>query len=214
MLPGDFVITPSWTWHDHGNIGEAPMVWVDGLDMHIVNLMNASFREESEEVAHRITRPDDSSMVEFGYAMAPADQRPRGGVTPILNYPYARTREALASLEKRRTPDAHLGHIIKYLNPMTGDWAIPTIATQMRVLPAGFETLGYRSTDATVFVVVEGQGSSEVGDAEFDWEPGDIVVAPSWCVQRHRARTRSVLFSYSDRAVQEKLGIWREDRAA
>src|SRR5665213_4394446 len=25
MLPGDFVITPSWTWHDHGNDGDGPM---------------------------------------------------------------------------------------------------------------------------------------------------------------------------------------------
>ena len=45
MQPGDFVITPSMTWHDHGNLGDAPMVWLDGLDMHIVNLFDASFRE-------------------------------------------------------------------------------------------------------------------------------------------------------------------------
>jgi gentisate 1,2-dioxygenase len=35
MAPGDFVITPSWTWHDHGNESDRPMVWLDGLDMHI-----------------------------------------------------------------------------------------------------------------------------------------------------------------------------------
>ena len=26
MRPGDFVITPSWTWHDHGNDSDRPMV--------------------------------------------------------------------------------------------------------------------------------------------------------------------------------------------
>src|SRR5260370_40196272 len=26
MRPGDFVITPSWTWHDHGSAGPGPMV--------------------------------------------------------------------------------------------------------------------------------------------------------------------------------------------
>jgi len=51
MEPGDFVITPSMTWHDHGNLGNAPMVWLDGLDMHIVNLLAASFRE-------RLSRPN------------------------------------------------------------------------------------------------------------------------------------------------------------
>ena len=45
MLPGDFVITPSMTWHDHGNDGNGPMVWLDGLDVPIVNLMDASFRD-------------------------------------------------------------------------------------------------------------------------------------------------------------------------
>src|SRR5678816_1356897 len=32
MHPGDFIITPSWTWHDHGNESKKPMVWLDGLD--------------------------------------------------------------------------------------------------------------------------------------------------------------------------------------
>ena len=35
MQPGDFIITPSWTFHDHGHSGAAgvdqPVVWLDGL---------------------------------------------------------------------------------------------------------------------------------------------------------------------------------------
>ena len=38
MHPGDFIITPSWTWHDHGNPGTEPVVWMDGLDIQIVQL--------------------------------------------------------------------------------------------------------------------------------------------------------------------------------
>src|SRR6516225_9290899 len=30
MREGDFVITPTWTWHDHGNESQKPMVWLDG----------------------------------------------------------------------------------------------------------------------------------------------------------------------------------------
>ena len=37
MSPGDFVITPSWTWHDHGNDKREPMVWLDGLDIPLVS---------------------------------------------------------------------------------------------------------------------------------------------------------------------------------
>src|SRR5579872_5264013 len=58
MAPGDFVITPSWTWHDHGNESDAPMVWLDGLDMHMVNLFSASFREDYPGSSHPITRPE------------------------------------------------------------------------------------------------------------------------------------------------------------
>ena len=47
MQPGDFVITPSWTWHDHGNETAEPMVWLDGLDIQIVKLMSASFAEQA-----------------------------------------------------------------------------------------------------------------------------------------------------------------------
>src|SRR6185295_19156731 len=32
MHPGDFILTPSWTFHDHGNEGNTPAIWLDGLD--------------------------------------------------------------------------------------------------------------------------------------------------------------------------------------
>jgi gentisate 1,2-dioxygenase len=35
---------------------------------------------------------------------------------------------------------------------------------------------------------------------------------PSWVPVSHQATTEAVLFSYSDRPVQEKLGLWREQR--
>jgi len=44
MRPGDFVVTPNWTWHDHGNAGSEPVVWLDGLDTAFANLMGAHFR--------------------------------------------------------------------------------------------------------------------------------------------------------------------------
>src|SRR5579884_136712 len=57
MRPGDFVITPSWTWHDHGNTGTGPMVWLDGLDIHIVKLFEASFREGAAAGPGEATTP-------------------------------------------------------------------------------------------------------------------------------------------------------------
>ena len=212
MRPGDFVITPSWVWHDHGNVGDGPMVWLDGLDMHIVNLLSASFREELEHETQSTTRPDDSSVTEFGYAMAPASHSPQRNGSPIINYPYERAKSVLESLRSHEAIDAWRGHVLNYLNPLNGDWAMPTLATSMRQLPQGFQTKAYRSTDTTIFAVVEGRGSSRIGDVEFDWAEHDVFVAPSWLKQEHQASSDSVLFSYSDRAVQEKLGLFREAR--
>ena len=67
-------------------------------------------------------------------------------------------------------------------------------------------------TDATVFVGVEGRGRIVVDGDSFDWSPRDVVVVPSWREVRHEASEDSVLFSYSDRPVQEKCGLWRERR--
>jgi gentisate 1,2-dioxygenase len=88
---------------------------------------------------------------------------------------------------------------------------MPTLATCMQLLPQGFQTRPYRSTDSTVFTVVEGQGRSRIGDQVYDWVPHDIFVVPSWATVTHSAGSDAVLFSYSDRAVQDKLDLFREE---
>jgi gentisate 1,2-dioxygenase len=89
---------------------------------------------------------------------------------------------------------------------------MPTIGACMQVLPGGFDTAPYRCTDGTVFVAVEGTGETIVGDTVFRWKPRDVFVVPSWHSHRHRPDGEAVLFSFSDRPVQEKLGLWREER--
>jgi gentisate 1,2-dioxygenase len=211
MEKGDFVITPTMTWHDHGNVGDAPMVWLDGLDMHIVNLFSASFREGYPDRTHPVVRPEGAAMSEAGLNLLPVDHTYSGHTSPIFNYPYRKTREALDHLNRFREINRWHGHKMKYINPINGDWAMPTIATWMQLLPKSFRTQPYRSTDSTVYVVVEGAGRSQIGGVTFEWKPRDIFVVPSWVTAFHEAADESVLFSYSDRAVQEKLGLQREE---
>ncbi|MGQ0543716.1 MAG: gentisate 1,2-dioxygenase [Betaproteobacteria bacterium] len=212
MEPGDFVITPSMTWHDHGSEGSAPMVWLDGLDMHIVNLMSASFREAYPAACHPVDRPEGAALTEFACNLLPLDCARAPGTSPIFNYPYRRTREVLGQYSRLRDPDSWHGFAMKFVNPLNGSWAMPTLSCWMQLLPAGFKTRPYRSTDSTVHVVVEGTGTSTIGDEVFDWSPGDIFVAPSWMSRSLAAASEAVLFSYSDRVVQEKLDFWRERR--
>src|ERR1700724_2668925 len=95
MLPGDFVITPSWTWHDHGNQTREPMVWLDGLDIQLVKLLGASFAEGYPEDTQPVSRPEGDSFARFGHNLLPVDWQPEVKTSPVFNYPYVRTREAL-----------------------------------------------------------------------------------------------------------------------
>ncbi|MFO1351715.1 MAG: cupin domain-containing protein [Gammaproteobacteria bacterium] len=115
-------------------------------------------------------------------------------------------------MRRRAAWDACHGLKLKYVNPVNGDYAMPTMATFMQLLPKGFETAPYRATDAAVYSVVEGTGHTLVGDQRFDWGKRDTFVIPSWRQHRHVADVDAVLFSFSDRAIQQKLGLWREDR--
>jgi gentisate 1,2-dioxygenase len=214
MKPGDFVITPSWTWHDHGNDSDAPMVWLDGLDIPLVALLDASFMEPGNAEQQMVTRPPGDSLARFGAGLLPVDWRPTTKTSPVFNYPYERTRDALETLKRSAEWDPCQGLKLRYVNPATGDYAMPTMATFMQLLPKGFAGASYRSTDGTVYVCVEGQGETRVGGESFAWGPRDVFVVPSWARYSHQAGHDSVLFSFSDRPVQEKLGLWREERVA
>jgi gentisate 1,2-dioxygenase len=212
MTPGDFVITPSGAWHDHGNETGRPMVWLDGLDIPIVKLLDASFAERYPSDAQEPTRPAGDSLARYGSNLLPVDHKPASLNSPIFNYPYDKTRAALDTMKKQTAWDACHALKLRYTNPETGGYAMPTIGAFIQLLPQGFETSRIRSTDATVFVCVEGRGTTRIGDKSFTWGPRDIFVAPSWQWVSHQPETESVLFSYSDRPVHEKLGLWREDR--
>ena len=216
MEPGDFIITPSWTWHDHGNPavveGGEPVVWLDGLDIPLVRFFGATFAEDGEQAEQPLTRPQGNSMARYGMNLLPLRQQRKSPTSPLFNYPYARTREALDTLLRQGEVDAWDGVKLRYVNPTTGGWAMPTIATFMQILPRGFRGQTYCSTDATVFSVVEGTGSVRIAGERFDFQAKDIFVVPSWAPVSLQSDEDCVLFSYSDRPVQEALGILRELR--
>lgn len=212
MEPGDFVITPAMTWHDHGNTSSEPMFWLDGLDIPVVQFLDASFAEGLGEDEQPITRPAGDSHARYGRNLLPIDLKHTRKSSPVFNYPYAETREALEAMKQRGDWDPCHGLKLRYSNPVTGDYAIPTIGTFIQLLPKGFSSSRYRSTDATVFVPMEGRGRTRVGDTVLDWGPKDIFVVPSWRWVTHESDDEAVLFSYSDRPIQEKLDLYREDR--
>jgi gentisate 1,2-dioxygenase len=210
MNVGDFVITPSWAFHDHGNPSDEPVVWLDGLDLAIVELLDAQFMEKGLEERQRAACSADRNLARFGATMKPVQHQASSRTSPMFWYPYARTREALQALRRSEEPHACWGYKLQYANPVTGGWAIPSMGTCMQLLPRGFCGKPYRSTDATVYAVVEGEGRCMVGETILSFGPKDVFVCPSWMPYRLEADSDSFLFSYSDRPVQEALDLWRE----
>jgi gentisate 1,2-dioxygenase len=213
MHEGDFIITPPWAWHDHGNHSDDPVFWLDGLDIPLVQFLDASFAEHHSQDEQPLHRPIGDSDARYGNNLLPVDHKPGGGSSPVFNYPYDRTREALERLRAADQWDPCHGIKMRYTNPITGNHAMCTIGTFIQLLPKGFSTSHYRSTDATIFIPIEGEGTSYIGDDfSFSWKKRDIFVVPSWKQVRHEAATDAVLFSFSDRPVQEALYLFREDR--
>ena len=217
MHRGDFIITPSWTWHDHGHEGSGPVVWLDGLDIPMIRFFDAGFAENDTSRSQSVSRAEGTSLARYGHNMAPVrHDAPFGATSPIFSYPYERSREALEHLERNAPMDAWDGVKLRYLNPLTGGSPMPTMATFMQKLPAGFAGKPWRQTDGAAYSVVEGYGEAviEYGDQvrRFEVGPRDHFVVPSWHTARFSSEPGCVLFSFSDRPVHQALGVHHEER--
>jgi gentisate 1,2-dioxygenase len=223
MRYGDFIITPSWTYHDHGNDGTDPVVWLDGLDIPLVRFLDAGFAEKSAVKSRADARPEGDALFRYGYHMLPLDHAPAASEpSRMFVYPFGRTREALAGIA-RAGADRHFGCKLRHVNPATGRSPMPTIGTFAQRLAKGFSTAPYRSSDSTVHVCLEGGGRATIAPAghergvayvAFEFAPRDVFVVPSWHAFTLAANDDTILFSFSDRPVQEALGLWREERMA
>ena len=212
MRRGDFIITPSWTFHDHGNLGDQPVVWLDGLDIPTVRFFDAGFAEHGQSASQDTLRPEGDALARYGNNMLPVDfyQKP-SEPTKVFVYPFSKTLASLDLIAAGK-PDPHLGHKLRFVNPATGTSPMPTIGAFAQRLPAGFETQPYRCTDGTVYVCLEGEATVEVGEQQWELQRDDIFVVPSWQSVRFHAKRDTTLFSYSDRPVLQALGLWREAR--
>jgi len=216
MEPGDFIVTPSWAWHDHGHEGAGPVVWLDVLDVPLVRFLGANFTEHYPAERFPEGPPVNDSLYRYGSNMRPVGYHRDSLASPIFSYPYARTREALENLKRHSEWDPCHGLKLEYVDPTTGGPAIPTISTCIQLLPKEFVTAPYRSTDGGVYCVAEGAGTIRFGDGdavtEFRFGARDIFAVPYWQTFSITADDETVIFSATDKIVQTKLGVWREQR--
>jgi gentisate 1,2-dioxygenase len=215
MKRGDFITTPSWTWHDHGNHTGQPMVWLDGLDVPLVAMLDASFAQSADTEAQSLLRVPGDSALRYGNNMVPVDWQPAPNkASPLFTYPYAKALESLQAMEMGAQPDACHGYKLRYLNPLTGGAPMPSIGAYIQKLPKGFSSAPYRCSAGTIFAVLEGAVTVTCADIVFTAQPNDVFVIPSWVLHEFKSPDGAVLFSFSDRPVQEALALWREQRGA
>ena len=206
---GDVVVTPPWSWHDHGNDG-APAedtVWLDALDIPTVSFYDTSFMENFPARTQE-SEPDGRAGL-WAAGLKPTDRTQPSN--PVATYPYAQALTRLEQFAAHHLPHPVRGWEAEYIDPSTGGPILKTMSAFLSLLPAGRGEGEYRSTDATVFVPVEGSGTTTVGGTTFAWGPRDVLVLPAWTPYSHHVDDAgAVVFSYSDRAAQTALGLWRE----
>ena len=216
MLPGDLVLTPNWTWHDHANDSETPMMWLDGLDAPLVGMLEAQFREEYPQEVQTPREDMDLSHVKWGGAAL----RPAWGMaeetrdSPLWHYPWRQTKAALDRLASIDGGSPHDGVIFEYTNPRDGGHVMPTIACYVQMLRPGQHTEAHRHTSSSVYHVIEGQGATIVDGERLSWDSKDIFTVPGWARHEHvneSATQPAYLFSFTDEPVYRALNLYRED---
>lgn len=210
MHVGDFVVTPSWSWHEHGHAGEGPMIWLDGLDLPMVHTLRLVFTEFSGNIA---SRPLPGQSRRSG-ALKP---RWTGDATdaPTLLWRLEDAEHAFEELrDEAGSPYDDL--ILEYRNPVVNGPVMPTMAAYIQLLRAGTETQAHRHTHSVVYHVVRGHGTSIVGDQRVDWIDGDTFAVPTWVPHRHvnPGSEDALLFSFSDEPAVAALGLLREQAVA
>ncbi len=184
----DFVLTPNGTWHDHGiEDGGTQCVWQDGLDIPLMNALDANFYEVHPQT---VQTPAPLSRENWSKPYS-----------PVFLYKWDESYSALKT-----------GKVFHYKNPITGGPVMPTMGARLDLVKG--QTKKIRHTGSSIFQVATGHGWSEIGEmsgaTRFEWEEKDIFCIPSWAPYRHGAHEASVLFSFNDIPAMKALSLYRE----
>lgn len=215
----DLLLTPPWTWHDHGNETNEPVLWMDGLDINLIRSLDASFFENFPEDKQPTDKPDNLSQKTFGGgALRPAWLRPHAEVrrdssSPLLNYKWAKTYDALRELATvAASPFDDVA--LTYTNPYTGGSVLPTLSCTAQMLRPGVHTQAHRHTTSAVYHVIDGVGATIINGKRFDWKKGDFLALPPWAWHEHlnaSSSSEALLFSVTDHPTLEAFGLYREE---
>jgi gentisate 1,2-dioxygenase len=216
MRRGDFLLTSGWRWHGHHNQSDAPMAWLDGLDIPFSHYTGSTFFEFGpDEVGDRSTPARSRAERLWAHpGLRPVSDPGPSPSSPIAAYRWEHTDAALTdqlALEADGYPGVvEPGHAaVRFTNPTTGGDVMPTIRAEMHRLRPGTRTAVRREVGSAVWQVFDGTGRVRVGDREWPVERGDLVAVPSWAPFTVSAETGLDLFRFSDTPIFERLDAHR-----
>ena len=216
--PGDMVLTPRDTWHNHGNTGDAPAINLSVLDYPLVENLNAlafdhDYKESGVAKAKQTARfPTDYSARVYGAG----GLRPRfvnhfrgvGGSSPMFVYRYDTMRELL---EKHRdyAENQHEGLLIEYIDPLTGGPVYRTTTFFMQMLRPRERTLPIKQSSSLLVAPFEGRGHAFVDGKRFELERFDTLAIPGalWTEYVNDGGDPLILFVASDEPALAAFGL-------
>ena len=220
MHPGDLVLTPNWTWHDHHNESDSHAIWYDGLDVLMAYFLGGVFSQEFKDVAgesyQTVARSADPMVHAYGQGLLRRQKVLPDRVSPnnpLMYYPYATARQTLQHLLDAGAGDEHDGVLIEYVNPVTAGPTFASMNTCLRMVPGKARLEARHRTENVMFITMEGSVTFQLPDNQtFTTEPFDVTALPSWVPYSivNAEKAPAVLFSNSDRPLFEKLGFYRE----
>lgn len=215
METNDLVLTPAYTWHDHHNESSTSKIWIDILDVPIFGFLRQFFFETFGDSVQPLRQNSADFLSKRSSLVRPAWEERSPERIPY-RYPWSevhKTLRDLAAAEASPYDDV----ILNYAHPITGGPTMPTIDCHVQLLRPGFRGEKHRHTSSTVFYVVEGEGTTIVGDVELNWSARDSFVVPNWMWHQHVNRSVSadaILFSSTDAPLLTALGMYREEPVA
>jgi len=210
MEPGDLILTPKLTWHDHSNDSREPVLWLDGLDFPLIQGLHQVMQERYSERRQPVEKSSEAAVDDLGASLCHGMP-----LTDFFHYKWRDTEKSLRALAASPAArDSFDGYLLEYRNPGTGGPTMTTIQCAAQLLSPKDETEAHRHTSTVIYHVFRGKGATQIGERRFDWEQGDSFVVPLWYAHRHTNRSSSdeaILFSMSDAPVLKALDLYREE---